>query len=186
MKNKDGVVTTRSGVIGLKYERQIAYSPFLSEMEKVNAMAALKEVVESMAKGKISDFRMIIRGIQKVGKSISSRIDRDGFYVRTTLAHSIPLEDCWTLFKFDPNNSIPPKMVSALLKLSCPAGGNVLDLYPSPIVAKMVMASGRNYVANSICMTTIVDEEQKLFQTEEVQDGLSKPAEEVSEETRPT
>jgi site-specific DNA-methyltransferase (adenine-specific) len=175
VKNKDGVVTTRSGVIGLKYERQISSSPFLSEIEKANAMAALQKVVESMAKGEISDFRMIIRGIQKVSKSVSSRIDRDGFYVRTTLAHSMPLEDCWTSFKFDPNTSIPTKMISSILKLSCPPGGTVLDFYPSPVVAKAVIASGRNYIANSICMTITEDEESQLFKTEEVQNEVSKP-----------
>jgi hypothetical protein len=59
-------------------------------------------------------------------------------------------------------------MLMAILRLSCPEGGVVLDLFPSEKTAKLVVASGRKYMSiGALNRADVVEEEPELF-TEEV------------------
>jgi site-specific DNA-methyltransferase (adenine-specific) len=58
-------VVSATGVSGVRYRRQIELSTALNDNERINASKALEQVLEEVRIGKISDFRMIIRGQQR-------------------------------------------------------------------------------------------------------------------------
>jgi len=171
LHNKNGILVTRSGLTGTKYLSQIMDSPFLTSEEKVNAINAWKEVVHKMDNGEISDFRMILRGIHKATKTVSDKVDKFGFYVRTTKYHSPTMEDLWTSFYSSNNSSIPEGVLLSILRLSCPMEGVVLDLYPSPFVAKTVVAAGRTYIAKGLGEYSVTKQKAGIFENEEVNNG---------------
>jgi site-specific DNA-methyltransferase (adenine-specific) len=166
-KNKGGLLVTRSGLVGLRYARQIESSQLLTSEEKEAAIAALKDVGLQLSSGKISDFRMILRGARKISKSIAEKVDKSGFYIRTTKSHSLPMDDFWTAFSGDTNSSIPTGVLLSVLRLSCPMDDVVLDLFPSTVVAKTVIGAGRVYVARGIDVYDVIKPEPGLFNVEE-------------------
>lgn len=166
-KNKDGLLVTRSGLVGSKYQKQIQSSVFLTPEEKSSAIEALKEVNHQMLMGKISDFRMSLRGVHKTNKSFADKVDKFGFYIRTTKSHSLQMDDFWTSFQKETNSSIPPGVLLSILRLSCPMGEVVLDLFPSTEVAKTVIDAGRIYVAKGIDVYEVIKPEVGLFNEEE-------------------
>lgn len=148
-RNKRGVLVTKSGVVGAKYMAQIAASPFMTDSEKVSAMDALNNASSKMEAGEISDFRLVLRGCQKATKSVAEKVDRDGFYMRMTTSRSSSMSDFWTDCSSDTNSSIPEGILLSALRLSCPIGGVVLDLFPSQINAETVVGAGRVYVSRT-------------------------------------
>jgi len=70
----NGVVVSATGVSGVRYRRQIELSTLLNEIEKKNAVEALSAVLLDVREGRISDFRMIIRGQQRTTHSDSERV----------------------------------------------------------------------------------------------------------------
>jgi len=64
-KNPGDVVVTPTGVSGIKYYKQIISSDTLSPLEKENALKDLHGILRKVAKGEVTDFRMVIRGQQK-------------------------------------------------------------------------------------------------------------------------
>ena len=150
LKNKSGLLVTRSGVVGKKYFAQIENSPFLNDDEKEKALSALKTVGEKIRNGEMSDFRLILRGVQKATKSVSEIVDRDGFFIRATKSHSVLTDDFWTRFTFDKNPFIPEGVLISVLKLSCPNDGVVFDVFPSIFVSKVVVETGRPYIVRGV------------------------------------
>src|SRR5690606_21826902 len=61
----NGKVVSATGVSGVKYKRQIELSTELSEDEKSRALEALTDMLNAVKEGRLSDFRMIIRGQQR-------------------------------------------------------------------------------------------------------------------------
>lgn len=51
-----------TGVSGVRYRRKIELSTELSEEQRKNAYQALDEVLGRIKKGKLADFRMVIKG----------------------------------------------------------------------------------------------------------------------------
>lgn len=146
-RNSRGSIRTRSGVVGSRYSSQISKSPFLTEDEKTNAWKALATTCEAMQSGEVSDFRMFIRGVQSATRKVAEKVERDGFYIRTTKSHSEMVDDMWMNSFSETNAAIPEKIIQAILRLSCPLDGAVLDLFPTPAVAKAITNSGREYMA---------------------------------------
>lgn len=145
-RNKRGKVSTRSGVIGSKYISQIESSPFLSENEKLAALQALSGAVEKMQLGEISDFRLFLRGVHKLTRSVVDRVEKEGFFLRITKAHSLPLDDLWVNFSAETNAFISNRMLTMMLRLSCPQNGIVLDLFPSKRTADLVSSLEIRYL----------------------------------------
>jgi DNA modification methylase len=84
----NGAVVSATGVSGVRYKRQIELSPALDAAEKKAALAALDEMLDEVQAGRLSDFRMIIRGQQRTTHSDSETVSgraRDlkekGFYL---------------------------------------------------------------------------------------------------------
>jgi len=86
-KIENGAVVSATGVSGVRYKRQIELSTVLSPEEKRNALSSLNGVLTDIGEGRLSDFRMIIRGQQRTTHSDSEKLSgrakelRDkGFY----------------------------------------------------------------------------------------------------------
>lgn len=73
-KVQNGAVVSATGVNGVRYKRQIELSTDLSDIEKENAMNALHNVLDRISKGEISDFRMVIRNVQRTTHSDSDKV----------------------------------------------------------------------------------------------------------------
>src|SRR5438477_8847 len=58
----NGAVVSATGVSGVRYRRQIELSTALGSQEKQNALNALGAILLEVQKGRLADFRMIIRG----------------------------------------------------------------------------------------------------------------------------
>lgn len=166
LHNKSGETVTRSGLTGTKYLSQITNSQFLTKDEKVSAIAAWDDAFKKLNDGEISDFRMILRGIHKTTKTISDKVDKFGFYIRTTKYHSLPMEDVWTSFSASNNWAVPEGVLLSILRLSCPIDGIVLDLLPSKSVAKTVIAAGRTYIAKGLEEYIVTEQESSVFDIE--------------------
>ena len=85
---KNGEIISATGVTGKKYLSQIQCSEVLSDEEKQNALSALNETLDEMKRGEVVDFRMTIRGEQRVyhseSKKISGRakeLSEKGFFI---------------------------------------------------------------------------------------------------------
>lgn len=72
----NGAIVSATGVSGIRYKRQIELSSALTNEEKQRANQALEKALSQLRQGKLSDFRMIIRGQQRTthSDSISPRI----------------------------------------------------------------------------------------------------------------
>ncbi len=70
----NGAVVSATGVSGVRYKRQIELSTSLSEEEKQAAFKALDLVLVDVRAGRISDFRMIIRGQQRATHSDNEKV----------------------------------------------------------------------------------------------------------------
>jgi len=83
----NGAIVSATGVSGIRYKRQIELSTALTGEEKREAFKALDNMLADLSAGRVSDFRMIIRGQQRATHSDSERVSgrakelRDkGFY----------------------------------------------------------------------------------------------------------
>src|SRR5438309_1856222 len=65
----NGAVVSATGVSGVRYRRQIELSTVLNEREKQSALANLSAILLDVQEGRLSDFRMIIRGQQRTTHS---------------------------------------------------------------------------------------------------------------------
>ena len=81
-------IVTATGVSGVRYRRQIQRSTALTADERAAALVALDATLARVAAGDLFDFRMVIRGQQRVTHSdqaaVSGRaieLARDGFYI---------------------------------------------------------------------------------------------------------
>jgi hypothetical protein len=149
-RNRFGCVRTSSGVVGSRYAVQIERTASLNDDERMAARKALGATIEAMRGGSVSDFRMYLRGVHRVSGRVAEAVSRDGFHVRISGPRSVVIDDTWTAFASETNARVPPNVVLSLLRLSCPPDGAVLDVFPTPEVARVVTASGRTYVANGV------------------------------------
>lgn len=136
----NGRVVSATGVSGVRYKRQIDLNTALTDEEKANALAALETVLAEVADGKISDFRMVIRGVQRVTHSDSERVSgrakelRDkGFYILKYHPKGSKPTDVWDILPEDTQNRqlhfapYPVDLCRIPLLATCPPSGIALD-----------------------------------------------------------
>lgn len=133
-------VVSATGVSGVRYRRQIELTTALNKDEKAAALAALETILDDVRNGTISDFRMIIRGVQRATHSDSDRVsgrarelsDR-GFYFLKYHPDGSKLGDVWDILPEDTQNRkghfapYPEDLCRIPILTTCPEGGIVLD-----------------------------------------------------------
>ncbi|MDO8531399.1 MAG: site-specific DNA-methyltransferase [Dehalococcoidia bacterium] len=136
----NGAIVSATGVSGVRYKRQIELSTALSEEEKTAAYKALNQMFADLAAGRVSDFRMIIRGQQRVTHSDSEKVSgrakelRDkGFYFLRYHPHGSKPSDLWNIIPEDTQKReshfapYPVDLCLIPILATCPPGGVVLD-----------------------------------------------------------
>lgn len=136
----NGAVVSATGVSGVRYKRQIELSTALSDGEKREAFQALDRMLADVAAGRISDFRMIIRGQQRATHSDSERVsgrakelrDKGFYFLRYHPSGSKP-SDVWDIIPEDTQNRgthfapYPVDLCRIPILATCPEDGVVLD-----------------------------------------------------------
>jgi site-specific DNA-methyltransferase (adenine-specific) len=135
-----GAVVSATGVSGVRYKRQIELSTSLSEEEKQAAFKALDQVLADVGAGRISDFRMIIRGQQRATHSDNEKVSgrakelRDrGFYFLRYHPNGSKPADVWDIMPEDTQRReahyapYPIDLCRIPILATCPHGGVVLD-----------------------------------------------------------
>ncbi|UCV07386.1 DNA-methyltransferase [Dechloromonas denitrificans] len=136
----NGSVVSATGVSGVRYKRQIELSTALSLEEKSAASDALDKMLRDIAEGRVSDFRMVIRGQQRTTHSDSEKVSgrakelRDkGFYFLRYHPKGSKPADVWDIIPEDTQNreahfaAYPVDLCKIPLLATCPEGGLVLD-----------------------------------------------------------
>lgn len=136
----NGSIISATGVSGVRYKRQIELSTHLSKPEKAAAFAALDAILSDLTNGRLSDFRMIIRGQQRATHSdqeaVSGRAKelRDkGFYFLKYHPKGSKPSDVWDIIPEDTQNRIghfapyPEDLCRLPIVATCPKAGTVLD-----------------------------------------------------------
>ncbi len=136
----NGAVVSATGVSGIRYKRQIELSTALSPDEKRNAFAALDAILGDLQAGRLSDFRMIIRGQQRTTHSDSDRVsgrarelqDR-GFYLLKYHPNGCKPSDVWDILPEDTQRrqghyaAYPEDLCRIPILATCPPDGIVFD-----------------------------------------------------------
>lgn len=135
-----GAVVSATGVSGVRYKRQIELSTDLSPRQKADAFKELDRMLDEMATGKISDFRMIIRAQQRTTHSDSEKVSgrakelRDkGFYFLRYHPNGSKPTDVWDIIPEDTQKRefhfapYPLDLCRIPILATCPEGGIVLD-----------------------------------------------------------
>lgn len=136
----NGSVVSATGVSGVRYRRQIELSTVLSAAEKSAAFQALEAVLNDVREGKLSDFRMIIRGQQRTTHSDSERVSGrarqlidQGFYFLKYHPNGAKPSDVWDIIPEDTQKRTghfapyPEDLCKIPILATCPEGGVVLD-----------------------------------------------------------
>jgi site-specific DNA-methyltransferase (adenine-specific) len=135
-----GAVVSATGVCGVRYKRQIELSTALSEEEKAVAFKALGQMLADIVAGRVSDFRMIIRGQQRATHSDSEKVSgrakelRDkGFYFLRYHPNGSKPSDVWDIIPEDTQKReahfapYPVDLCRIPILATCPERGIVLD-----------------------------------------------------------
>ena len=136
----NGAVVSATGVSGVRYKRQIELSTALSTEEKREALNELSRMLTAVGEGKISDFRMIIRGQQRATHSDMERVSGrakelqdKGFYFLRYHPNGSKPSDVWDILPEDTQNReghfapYPVDLCRLPILATCPEGGVVLD-----------------------------------------------------------
>lgn len=136
----NGAIVSATGVSGVRYRRQIELSTALTEEEKRAAFAALDRMLESLQKGELADFRMIIRGQQRVTHSDSERVSgrakemkEKGYYFLKYHPNGAKPSDVWEIIPEDTQKReshfapYPVDLCRVPILATCPVGGIALD-----------------------------------------------------------
>ena len=136
----NGAVVSATGVSGVRYRRQVELSTALTAEEKVRAVASLEAMLADVGAGRISDFRMIIRGQQRAThsdrQSVSGRAKelRDkGFYFLRYHPNGSKPSDVWDIIPEDTQRRkahfapYPVDLCRIPILATCPPEGIVLD-----------------------------------------------------------
>ncbi len=136
----NGAVVSATGVSGVRYRRQIELSTALQEDEKQAAYKALEAILEEVRLGKLSDFRMIIRGQQRATHSDSEQVSgrarelaERGFYFLKYHPNGAKPSDVWDILPEDTQKRklhfapYPEDLCRIPILATCPEGGVVLD-----------------------------------------------------------
>ncbi|MBP3959003.1 site-specific DNA-methyltransferase [Gemmata sp. G18] len=133
-------VVSATGVSGVRYRRQIELTTAMNDEEKKNALAALEGILTHVRDGNLSDFRMIIRGVQRATHSDSEKVSgrarelkEKGFYFLKYHPNGAKLSDVWEIMPEDTQKRkahfapYPEDLCKLPILTTCPEGGIVLD-----------------------------------------------------------
>lgn len=136
----NGAVISATGVSGVRYKRQIELSTALSSEEKVMAQNALDQILAEVSSGRVSDFRMIIRGQQRATHSDSEKVSgrakelrERGFYFLRYHPNGCKPSDVWDILPEDSQRRefhfapYPVDLCRIPILATCPPEGIVLD-----------------------------------------------------------
>jgi DNA modification methylase len=136
----NGSIISATGVSGKKYRELIEESKELTQREKENAVNALNETLMEMKNGKTVDFRMTIRGNQRVlhgdSKKLSGRakeLAEKGFYIIKISSEGFLPNDVWNIvpeddWRTDDHCAVfPIELLEIPIKSTCPEKGILLD-----------------------------------------------------------
>lgn len=136
----NGAVVSATGVSGVRYRRQIELSTALSDSEKQAAYQSLHAILDEVRLGKLSDFRMIIRGEQRATHSDSEQVSgrarelaERGFYFLKYHPNGAKPGDVWDILPEDTQKRklhfapYPEDLCRIPMLATCPSGGLVLD-----------------------------------------------------------
>ena len=136
----NGSVISATGVSGVRYKRQIELSTMLTEQQKQAAYAALDEILREVQEGRLSDFRMIIRGCQRTTHSDSENVSgrarelhQRGFYFLKYHPNGAKPKDVWDIIPEDTQKRdshfapYPQDLCRIPLLATCPERGVALD-----------------------------------------------------------
>ena len=136
----NGAVVSATGVSGVRCSRQIEMSTALEEKEKKLALKALERILGEVEHGRLADFRMILRGQQRVTHSDNARVsgrakelqDKGFYFLRYHPKGSKP-SDVWNIIPEDAQKRIghfaayPVDLCCIPILATCPPKGIVLD-----------------------------------------------------------
>jgi len=156
----NGAVVSATGVSGVRYRRQIELSTALNDDEKRAAYKALDAILDEVRLGKIADFRMIIRGQQRVTHSDSERVSgrarelaERGFYFLKYHPNGAKPSDVWGILPEDTQKRknhfapYPEDLCRIPVLATCPEDGVVLDPFAGTGTTNLVAFSlGRKSV----------------------------------------
>lgn len=136
----NGSIVSATGVSGVRYKRQIELSTSLTDAEKANAFGALQRLLDNVASGVVSDFRMVIRGQQRTTHSNSEKIsgrakelNDKGFYFLKYHPKGSKPNDVWDIIpedrqKRETHSAVYPVDLCRIpILATCPPNGVVLD-----------------------------------------------------------
>ncbi len=136
----NGAVVSATGVSGVRYKRQIELSSVLSVEEKAKAFEALEKILTQVRRGELADFRMIIRGQQRITHSDSEtfsgrakELKDKGFYFLKYHPNGSKPRDVWDILPEDTQGReshyavYPEDLCKIPILATCPAQGVVLD-----------------------------------------------------------
>lgn len=152
---ENGAVVSATGVSGVRYKRKIELSTELTEEQRENALQALNEVLARIARGEISDFRMVIKGAnQRVTNGDTTNLSgrakelRDkGFYFLFYNPKGSMISDVWQIIPEDTQGrrlhfaAYPEDLVKTPIVLTCPTNGIVLDPFTGTGTTNVVAAN---------------------------------------------
>lgn len=141
-KIEGGSVISATGVSGVRYKRQIELSTDLTSEEKKNALCALNETLETIKRGELSDFRMLIRGQQRATHSDSEKVSgrakelkEKGFCILKYHPKGSKPSDVWDILPEDTHKrkkhfaAYPTDICKIPILATCPEDGVVLDMF---------------------------------------------------------
>ena len=136
----NGAVVSATGVSGVRYRRQIELSTALTDAEKQSAIAALDGILDTIRRGELSDFRMIIRGQQRTTHSDSAKVSgrakelaQKGYYFLKYDPKGTKPSDVWEILPEDTQlrashyAPYPEDLCLIPILATCPPQGIVLD-----------------------------------------------------------
>jgi DNA modification methylase len=154
---ENGTVISATGVRGVRYRRQIELSTALNATEKTAALEALEAMLRELAEGRLSDFRMVIRGRQRATHSDSPAVsgrarelqERGYCFLRYHPRGSKP-GDVWDILPEDTQGRsqgrgahyapFPADLCRIPILATCPSDGVVLDPFCGTGTAMAVAA----------------------------------------------
>ena len=193
---KDGKVISATGVSGKKYRQQILESKCLNRTERENAIRALDDTLEAIKNGELVDFRMTIRGQQRVLHGNSAKLSgrakelaEKGFYIIKSKSEGYMPNDIWNIvpedeWRTDSHCAVfPVELLDLPIKATCPAEGVILDPFVgtgSTVIAGLMY--GRRAIGIDISSeyldvaeTRLRDIQTKLSQVQPASDVVEEP-----------
>lgn len=159
-KIRNGAVVSATGVTGIRYKRQIELSTSLTAAEKDAALHALDATLQTVARGELADFRMVIRNQQRTTHSNSERVSgrakelmQKGFYILKYHPDGSKPSDVWEIIPEDTTGrsehyaAYPEDLCKIPLLATCPLNGIALDPFCG--------TGTTNFVAQQFCRKSV-------------------------------